>query len=165
MVKGKTIHIKSLNQYIDDVRYRIRDKYRLLQESGSLITAETIKQAYLGVHSIQKGHKLLELTAYFIKIWKDKLAKGSFKNYKTTIDYITLFITTCYNSKDFYLSQLNTEFITEFEHYIRNFPIKQHDPCLGNGTAKHIQRFKRIINWAVELKWITYNPVVKYVVR
>lgn len=162
IVKGKSIEVKALNQHIDDIRYQIKSKYRLLQDSEMLITAGIIKQAYLGIHQLQKSHKLPELSDYYNKIWKEKLSKGSFKNYKTTIGYMKLFITACFNSKDIYLSQLNMEFITEFEHYVRNFPIKKHDPCLGNGTAKHIQRLKRIINWAVELKWITINPIEKY---
>ena len=55
------------------------------------------------------------------------------------------------------------EFVTEFEHFIRHHPIKDHDPCLGNGVAKHIQRFKRIMNWATRtLKWLKQNPVEDY---
>lgn len=41
-------------------------------------------------------------------------------------------------------------------------PIKEHDPCKGNGVSKHIQRFKRILNWAVEIEWIKANPFEKY---
>lgn len=161
IVRGKTTKVKELNQHIEDVRYQIKSKYRMLQESGALITAETVKQAFLGMHNAQKGHQLLELTEYYKKIWGNKLSKGSYKNYKTTIDYIKLFL-KFYPSKDIYLSQLNAELVTEFEHYIRNNPIKKHDPCLGNGVAKHIQRFKRIINWAAELQWIKSNPIEKY---
>lgn len=51
---------------------------------------------------------------------------------------------------------------TEFEHYIRHNPIKEHDPCAGNGVVKHIQRFKRLVNWAVEIEWIKVNPFEKY---
>jgi hypothetical protein len=29
-------------------------------------------------------------------------------------------------------------------------------------VAKHIQRFKRIINWAVELGWVKTNPLYNY---
>lgn len=54
------------------------------------------------------------------------------------------------------------ELITEFEHYIRHTPIKKHDPCQGNGVAKHIQRFKRILNWATEIGWVKSNPFDKY---
>lgn len=72
-VKGKTIEVKALNKYIDDVRFKIKHKYRLLQENDFLITAETLKQEYFGVQTRQKGHKLLELLDYYKKIWEEKL--------------------------------------------------------------------------------------------
>lgn len=162
MVKGQSIQVKSINNYIDDVRFRIKEKYRMLEDNGALITAETVKDAYLGVHTLQKGHMLLELLDYYRKIWEPKLKKGGFKNYKTTIDYVKLFLASQYPSGDIYLSQLNMQLATEFEHYVRNKPIKDHDPCLGNGLAKHIQRFKRIVNWSVEIEWIKANPFEKY---
>ncbi len=162
IIKGKSIHTKELNQYIEDVRYQVKSKYRLLQEQEALITAEIVKQSYLGKNSMQKGHKLVELLDYFKTIWEQKLSYGSFKNYKTTIDYIKLFLTNSVSSGNVYVSQLNIEFITEFEHYVRNNPIKSNDPCLGNGIAKHIQRVKRIINWAVEIGWMKTNAFGSY---
>ena len=54
------------------------------------------------------------------------------------------------------------ELATNFEHFVRNNPIKAYDRCEGNGLAKHVQRFKRIVNWAVEIKWITVNTFKAY---
>ena len=162
MVKGKGVDVKTFNSYIDDVRAKIKEKYRELEVRGMLITAETVKQAYLGVQTSLKGHKLSELLDYYYKIWEPKLKDGGFKNYKTTIEYLRRFLVAECPGKDIYLSQLNMEVPTNFEHYIRNNPIKAHDPCKGNGLGKNVQRFKRIINWAVELKWIPANPFEKY---
>lgn len=163
MVKGKTLQVKEINQHIEDIRHKIRSRYRMLLECESLITAERVKQVYLGIYTLQKGHKLTELTDYYKKIWEGKMKEGGFKNYKTTIDYISRFLASNYSSKDIYLSELSSEFMTEFEFYIRNNPIKDHDPCKGNGVGKHIQRFKRIISWATkEIKWIKLNPIADY---
>ena len=98
---------------------------------------------------ILKGHKLKELLAYYKKIWEQKLKNGGFKNYKTTIKYLELFLESKYASGDVYLSQVNGQFATDFEHYIRTIPIKEYDPCKGNGVGKHMQRFKRILNWTL----------------
>jgi site-specific recombinase XerD len=140
----------------------MRSKYRALEESIALITAETVKQSYLAINSAQKGHKIIELLNYYKKIWEPKLKRGGFKNYKTTIEYVRLFIAMQFRNGDAYLSQLNMQMATEFEHYVRTNPLKAHDPCLGNGLAKHIQRFKRVINWAVEIEWLKANPFEKY---
>ena len=162
ILKSKSPEAKKINEYIDNVRFRIKDKYRMLQSNEMLITAEEIKKAYLGVQVGLKGKKLTELLDYYKKIWESKLAPGGFKNYKTTIQYVHLFVTSQYQSGDIYLSQVNMQLATEFEHYIRNHPIKEHDPCLGNGLSKHVQRFKRILNWGVEIEWIKANPIEKY---
>lgn len=166
VVKGKTIGVKEINRHLDDIRHKIRSKYRMLKESEFLLTAERVKEAYEGILASQKGHTLMELITYYKKIWKTKTKKGGFKNYKTTIDYLTKFLQSKYPSKDVYLAQLNMEFATEFEHYVRTSPLKEHDPGLGNGVGKHMQRFKRILNWGADAKdgigWMKTNPCGKY---
>jgi integrase/recombinase XerD len=161
-VKGKGADVQSINNAIEDVRFRIREKYRTLSGAGALVSADSVKDAYLGVHAMQKGHKLIELTEYYKKIWEPKLRQGGFKNYRTTIDYIKRFLAGQNPSGDIYLSQLNMQLATEFEFFVRNNPVRESDPCLGNGVAKHIQRFKRIVNWGVEIEWLRNNPLEKY---
>ncbi|HEY2722897.1 MAG TPA: hypothetical protein VGI82_14285 [Chitinophagaceae bacterium] len=45
----------------------------MLHDAGALVTAETVKDAYLGTRTLQKGHKFTKLTDYYQKIWKHKL--------------------------------------------------------------------------------------------
>lgn len=162
MVNGKSIKAKALNQYIDDVRFKIKEKYRALCDRDLLVTAETVKQAYLGVHTVLKGHKLTDLMAYYKKIWEPKLKPGGFKNIKTTVDYVQRFLATVSSSGDVYLSQVNMQFATNLEHFIRANPAKKHDPCKGNGLAKHLQRFKRMLSWGKEIEWIQAHPCKEY---
>jgi site-specific recombinase XerD len=163
MVKGSSISVKSINDHLENIRLAIKDKYRKLQDAVELVTAQSVKDAYMGIQNSLKGHKLKELLAYYKKIWEPKLRNGGFKNYKTTIKYVELFLDGVYPSGDVYLSQVNGQFATDLEHFIRTTPIKDHDPCKGNGVGKHIQRFKRILNWAADnLKWITENQCRKY---
>ncbi len=158
-VKGRSIQVKSLNDHIDNIREKIRNKYRILQQAEALITAESVKQEYLGMQSQLKGHKLIELMNYYKKIMEPELKPGGFKNIKTTVNYVELFLKTNFPSGDIFLSQVTNEFATNFKHYIRTNPIDPHKPCDGNGLGKHIQRFKRILTWAKdEIKWIKTNP-------
>jgi integrase len=162
-VKGRSIQVKSLNDHILAVGDKIRNKYRVLQQAEALITAESIKREYLGIQSQLKGHKLIELMAYYKKIWEPELKPGGFKNVKTTVDYVERFLKETYNTGDIYLSQVTTEFATNLKHYIRTNPIDPSKPCEGNGLAKHIQRFKRILNWAEDdINWIKANPCAKF---
>jgi hypothetical protein len=130
-VKGRSIQAKSITDHIDDVRRKIRNKYRVLQQAEVLITAETIKQEYLGIHSQLKGHKLIELIGYYKKIMEPELKPGGFKNIKTTANYVELFLKANFPSGDIFLSQITNEFATNLKHYIRTNPIDPHKPCEG----------------------------------
>lgn len=163
VVKGRTIEVKKINDHIDETRAALRDKYRELESRVDLITASSVKNAYLGKQTSLRGRTLKELLDYFTLIWEPKLAEGGFKNYRTTIAYAELFLNQKFPAKSVYLSQVNGEFVTEYEHFIRTKPIKEFDPCKGNGVGKHIQRLKRILNWAKkELKWIQINQIADY---
>lgn len=163
IVTSKGIEAKQLNQHLEAVRFQIKTKYREMREEEKLITAETLKENYLGKQKELKGHTMHELLNYFQKIWKEKMDPGGFKNYKTTIRYLEVFVQKNYAGREVFLKEVDGEFATNFEHYVRTTPIKKHDPCLGNGVGKHVQRFKRILNWATDdLKWLKFNPCSSY---
>jgi len=70
MLKRKSPQAKAINKYIEDVRYRLKEKYRMLEEKNYLITAASVKEAYLGIHKSQNdGHKLIELFNYHLEIF------------------------------------------------------------------------------------------------
>lgn len=161
-VTGKSLRVKSINNAISETRDGIKQKYRWMRAEEIDITAESVKQYYLGEAIPQKGKQLLDLLDYFSKIFEDKLKNGGFKNYKTTIAYVKAFAKQQFNGTTVYLKQVDMQFATDLEFYIRNQPLKEFDPCLGNGVAKHIQRFKRILNWASEIKWIKINEIDPY---
>lgn len=163
IVKGKSQEARTINNYIEDVRFRLKEKYRLLLDKQSTITAQAIKDAYLGKHALQKtGHTVMELLKYHARIAGDKLEPGTLKNYGATEQYLKAYIKFKYNKEDIFLTQLDYEFITELEHHIRYHPIKAHDPCKGNGVMKHLERFKKMVNWAKQLGWISSNPIGDY---
>lgn len=162
-LKGKGVLSRQVNQFIEDVRFRIKEKYKQLVEEQEELTADKIKQAYLENHFTSHGHTLLELIRYFKKIWEPKLKPGGFKNYKTTFQYLELFLRSKYSDGDISLSKITGEFATELEYYIRTRPVKDHDPCKGNGVGKHMQRFKRLMNWSADdIKWVKENQCRKY---
>lgn len=159
VLKGKLPHVKSLNKYIEDIRFRLKEIYRALEQKGLMITADGIKEAYLGRNKNENdGHKLIELINYHEKIFGHELRKGTLKNYYTTRDYILRFLQFKYKSNDIFLKELDFQFITELKAYIIDNPIKKHDPCLGNGLMKHMERLKKLIHWGKQLKWITVDP-------
>jgi hypothetical protein len=159
---GRTPLVKALNSHVDNVRFKIKEKYRTLVDKDLPITAQGIKDAFLGNQVEQKGHTLNELIAYHEKIEGEKLSPGTMKNYVTTGEYIRSFPKAKFDKDDIYLKELNYEFIVELEYFIRSNPLKLHDPCEGNGVMKHLERVKKMVRWSRQLGWIQHDPFLDY---
>lgn len=165
MVNGRNMEAASTNEHIEKVRFRLRETYRKLQEEDNILSAQSVKEAYLGRNSNKKGHTLCELIKYHNKIFSAELAKGTMKNYITTQEYVEQFLLHQFGKQDIFLSELDFQFITDFEYYIRNNPIKEWDSCEGNGLAKHLERLKKIVRWAKKLTWIKEFPFDNYTIK
>ncbi len=61
------------------------------------------------------------------------------------------------------VSAIDYAFLSDFEYYIPNHPLKKHDPCNHNGTAKHLERVKKLAGWAYELGWTKRNKAAKFI--
>lgn len=84
-----------------------------------IITAEAIKNSFQGTDL--KEHSLNSLIEYHNTTLKGSLALGTIKNYYTTHKYLPKFMKKKYGISDTYLSELSFKFLTEFEHYLRNY--------------------------------------------
>ncbi|MDH7459684.1 site-specific integrase [Chitinophagaceae bacterium 26-R-25] len=162
-LKGNSNNVKETNRYISSVRFLITEKYRMLRDKDLTVTADTVKDAYLEKQTRTKsGHTLNELISYHYKIYADQLEEGTMKNYRTTAEYLKQFLKQELRKEDIYLIELDYQFLTNVEYFIRHRPIKKHDPCEGNGVYKHLERIKKMIRWAKKLGWIGSNPFEDY---
>lgn len=161
MARGSRNDIKSLNHYLEEVRSNLVACYQEMQIQKQLITADGIKNKFLGTN--QKDHTLCKLINYHNTQMKDSLAWGTLKNYFTTQKYIQMFLKEKRNTSDVFLSELTYKFITDFEFFLRNYrPIDHHKPLANNGVMKHIERFRKVINLAVKLEWLDKDPFAQY---
>lgn len=161
--KPKNDELRKLNSFLETTRGKVVNHYRELQRNEKEITASSIKNAFLGILAEdQIKHSLLWLAQEHNNLMQKVLKPGSLKNYYTTAKYLKIFIEKKYRMKDIFLKDLNFEFITVFDYFIRNHPIKETDPCTNNGTMKHMERLKKMMNWAVRNEWIEKNPFLNY---
>jgi site-specific recombinase XerD len=87
------------------------------------------------------------------------LKAGTLKNYFTTERYLNKFLIQKLKIKDIYLKQLNYRFIIDFERFLRNYSPSSKRKALGNnGVMKHLERFKKMIHFAIKLEWLVKNP-------
>ena len=146
---------KALNLQLEHIRVALLEKYDALIKTNAVITAKTIVEFYKNDSIIMDS--LLNVFAKHNKDMQMLIGKqykyGSFKNYKTTLKHITIYINAKYNAKDILLSKINYDFVYNFSQY-----LLMQTKCNNNGMMKHMQRFKKVINFSLKNKYILHNP-------
>ncbi len=170
-VKGKGKEADAINQYIGDVRFRITESKRTLENGRHELSCQSVKEHYYNKHisqaSASSGHTLLELVSKHFELECNgmKLEKGTIKNYHTTQKYLINFLNAYFIQKDIDLLKVDYQAILELENYIRTNPLKKHDPCTGNGLYKHMERVEKLFTMAKKMKWIKESPFDQYIKR
>ncbi|MEJ4087230.1 site-specific integrase [Galbibacter orientalis] len=155
--RGSSQKIRTLNTYLDEVYNRLLECQKELLAEDKFISSEAIKSRYLGEDDNSKT--LRELIAYHHGNMVFVLKRGTMKNYYTTEKYLYKFLLKKRRLKDIYLKQLNYEFVTDFENFLRNYRNSKKQLMLSNnGVMKHLERFKKMVNLAVKLEWMHKNP-------
>lgn len=161
MAKGSREEIVRLNNFLEQFRSGIVESYQILLLQKKLITAELVKNKFIGED--QADFTLCKLMDYHNNEQTQVLEPGTMKNYYTTQKYIKEFIKYRFKTSDKYLSELTYKFITDFEYYLRNRkPEKGQKALQTNGVMKHLERFCKMVNLAVRLEWIERNPFHAY---
>src|SRR6185312_5684676 len=157
--KPRTSALKQLNSLLEEIRAKVVASYQEFNLTGQYFTAEMLKNAYFG--KTPEGDEKMTLNRLVVmhnEMLGKTLEPGTMKNYKSTAIYIRNYLNLKYAAGDIYLKDLTHQFITGFEHYVRNNPLKTGDPCTNNGTMKHLERLKKMVNWACTNEWIEKNP-------
>lgn len=160
-LKGTSPRIKTLNSYLDQVYSKLLDTQKRILDKDTLITADKVKASYL---ELDEEHKTLkDIIHYHNQTMKGVLKWGTLKNYNTTAKYLDEFLKKKKKTNDVYLKQIGYQFITEFEMFLRNYRAKKaRKTCGTNGTMKHLERFKKMINLAIKLEWLEKSPFQNY---
>jgi integrase len=157
MAKGSRQEIVMLNNYLEKYRSGIVECYQQLLLKKKIITADLIKETFLGVD--QKNLTISKMMEYHNREEKDSLEWGTMKNYLTTQKYVLSFLKDRFKTSDKFLSELNYKFILDFESYLRQVKDKHGNKSMANnGVMKHLERFGKMVNLAVKLEWIERNP-------
>ena len=159
--KGNSEVARTINNYIKQIEAKIFEHYREKLAKNELVTADGLKNAYLGISANQQS--LVSLINYHNDIMKTQLEWGTLKNYGTTQKYITMFMEKHLRTSDVYLSQLNYKFLVDFEMFLKaHQPTDHQKPCGQNTAMKHIERFRKMINMAIKYEWLEKDPFQKF---
>ena len=159
--RGMSSEVIQLNQYLLQVKSRIVEYYRQLQLRNKGITAEMVKNQFLGVS--EDRPTLLNLIDYHNESMQGVLAPGTLKNYYTTKKYLKLYLKHKHKVQDYALADLSYEFITNFEHFLRSHkPLDHHKPIWNNVVMKHLERFRKMVTMSARMEWIEKDPFTHY---
>ncbi len=103
--KRNTAEGKKINEYLEDIRIILRDRYQELLSKGRFITADLIKEAFLGNGNPELT--LNTLTDYHNEQAKAVLEWSTLKHYYVTQRYLQKFLLKQYQKKDIFLHEIN----------------------------------------------------------
>lgn len=150
----------TINSHLQAFKAKINEAYTHLYITRQDITLASVKAILMG-KTVDSEHTLIELTEehnkQFASLVGKKYSEGSYKNYRTTLKYLKEFIPSYYNKQDIPLLKVNYQFCEAYFTFLTS--VKS---CRINGANKHIQRIKKIINYAMKLGYISKNTVSAY---
>ncbi len=120
-IRGTTSDVRELNKYMASIRTKVNKIQEQLSENEILVTAEKIKNTYLGKDI---SHKMI------LKIFQDHndkveklvgkdFAAGTLERYRTAKKHVAEYILHEYKLKDLPVKEVDHKFITGFEYYLK----------------------------------------------
>ncbi|MDR0604761.1 MAG: site-specific integrase [Bacteroidales bacterium] len=159
---GRTADAVKINALVDNTKASIYRVYRELQERDNYVTAEKVKNVFLGIES--KHQTLLELFDRHNEERKEligvNVVKGTYYGYCITRRRLSEFIRYKYNLHDVPFKDINHNFLGDFEIHL----ITQCQSA-PNSVTKHLKRLRHIVGIALKNEWIYKNPFDDYKLR
>jgi site-specific recombinase XerD len=159
-VTGRTSEAVEINTLIDDAKSAIYQVYRDMQEKGNNVTAEKVKNVFLGI-DCKQPENLLELFDQHNSEQKLLVGKSvsasMYDKYRITKNHLADFIKKQYDVSDISLKAIDHQFICDFEIFMLTSR-----GCAENTTAKYLQIFKHVIIVSMKYGRIYKNPFAEY---
>jgi len=155
--RGKDKTSLELNLYINSVKSRITQIHRELETDGKPITAQIIKDIFLGKETKEDGKSLLDVhtdhNERCRKLLGIEYSQSTIYKFDTSLKYLKEFMKKEMDIDDVLLKNINEEFIRKYELY-----LKTEKGCGNNSAIKHLKIFKKIIRIALVNDWLQKDP-------
>jgi site-specific recombinase XerD len=159
---GRTNEAVEINRLIDSTKSAIYKVHHDLQERENNVTAEKVKNVFLGFDI--RHQNLLELFDLHNEERKlligKSISEATYDKYRITRNHLAGFVKEWYNVSDIPLKDIDHKFICDFGTFMLTSRR-----CSENTTAKYMQFFKHIIIVATKLGWVHKNPFSDYKIQ
>ena len=154
---GKTEVDRDANTRIEDVKLLIDETVRKLHDKGHELTVQNFRLTYQAREN--EYDTIRRLFDYHEIIDRKNLREGSYRGYMFTKKHLLDYIRIKYHLSDYKITAIDKPFVQEFFAYLQGYRREGSIRCAVNGALKHITRFKRVMNLALQNEWIDRNPV------
>ncbi len=157
---GKSLEAQKINAAVDRIRVHVTRHYQELMRNDGYVTADKLKDAYLGIGVKQETLvKLFEQhNVEFAKKVGHSRTKGTYSRYRTVCNHIKEFLQHTYRRTDIPLKELNLTFINDFEYFLRT-----EKSCRTNTVWGYMIVLKHIIAIARNSGQLPFNPFAGYI--
>ena len=157
-VGGKSDQAKVVNEYIEAVKFKFRQKYNELIQMHEELTVEMLRDAVIGSNG-SAGKTI-------IAVWEDHLegmrkligketTRATCQKYSAALNHIQRFLRLKYRVSDLSVKSIDPELVSNFSLY-----LKTTGNCSHNTTSKFLQTFRRVINICIRNGWMSKDPFV-----
>lgn len=139
---GRTQKILDFNKRIDEIRYVLQDHYYELQKTHGYVTAEMVKNAYMGITA--KAESLMPIYDEFLAETKKMVginrSDKTYQKYERCKRRVVEFMKEKYNRTDIPLRELKPKFLTDFSVFLAT-----NYKCRQNTVYKFLQLLRMVI--------------------
>lgn len=158
---GKSTLAVKTNLALDKIRVDINCHYQEVMQANSFVTADKVKNAYLGLGV--KQDTFLTLFAIHNQEFSRKVGynrtQATYSKYCTLYRHMESYIKQEYKRDDVFLKELNLAFINGFEYYLRT-----ERNCSTNTIWVYMIGVKHIVAIARNSGQLTINPFAGYLI-
>jgi hypothetical protein len=158
---GKSLLALKTNLALDKIRVDINRHYQEVMQTDGFVTADKVKNAYLGLGVKQDTFLILfaKHNHEFSRKVGYNRAKGTYSKYCTIYKHMESYIKQEYKRDDIFLKELNLAFINGFEHYLRT-----ERECSTNTIWMYMIGVKHIVAIARNSGQLAINPFAGYLI-
>ncbi|WP_164723285.1 site-specific integrase [Chryseobacterium aureum] len=159
---GKSAESSSINILLDKTKAGIHKIYRDIQERENVVSAEKVKNTFLGIDS--KQYLLLktfdEQVAEKFDLIGKRIVKSTYYRYYYLRIRLSEFLVEKYHLADIPLREINYQFIHDFEMYLLIVRGNKQSTI-----AQYLILLKKILELAHKNELIFRNPFINYVIE
>jgi integrase len=151
---------ENINTQLSLIKQKLGQAFLMLQVKDDSFDVDDVYKIYcgkdtkmeMGVIAAYQDHN-----NYYKKLIGKDLKVVSWQKFENTKGHLQEFIKGKYKQKDLKLGKLKYQFIKDFEYYLRTEQNMQQSTI-----NKNLQRFKKMINFAVAHEYLDRNPFLMH---